>query len=160
MPHSTARIALAGEYLAASYMLRYCDSVIMSPSVNRSDLILDHQGKLYRVQVKTTNKIYKRAKTDYYRWEIRSGRRTSNNTRQNKMVRYGDGQIDFFCLVALPINKVIFVPVDKKNNSTEYAKTIGSLNKIDSKESLLETLLYVNKTPKLESLNDVTESNI
>ncbi len=76
------------------------------------------------------------------------------------MVRYGDGQIDFFCLVALPINKVIFVPVDKKNNSTEYAKTIGSLNKIDSKESLLETLLYVNKTPKLESLNDVTESNI
>ena len=160
MPHSTARIALAGEYLAASYMLRYCDSVIMSPSNHRSDLILDHQGKLYRVQVKTTNKIYKRAKTDYYRWEIRSGRRTSNNTRQNKMVRYGDGQIDFFCLVALPINKVIFAPVDKKNNSTEYAKTIGSLNKIDSKESLLETLLYVNKTPKLESLNDVTESNI
>ncbi len=160
MPHSTARIALAGEYLAASYMLRYCDSVIMSPSKHRSDLILDHQGKLYRVQVKTTNKIYKRAKTDYYRWEIRSGRRTSNNTRQNKMVRYGDGQIDFFCLVALPINKVIFVPVDKKNNSTEYAKTIGSLNKIDSKESLLETLLYVNKTPKLESLNDVTKSNI
>ena len=92
MPHSTARIALAGEYLAASYMLRYCDSVIMSPSNHRSDLILDHQGKLYRVQVKTTNKIYKRAKTDYYRWEIRSGRRTSNNTRQNKMVRYGDGQ--------------------------------------------------------------------
>jgi hypothetical protein len=76
------------------------------------------------------------------------------------MVRYGDGQIDFFCLVALPINKVIFVPVDKKNNLTEYAKTIGSLEKIDSKESLLETLLYVNKTPKLESLNDVTESNI
>jgi hypothetical protein len=29
-----------------------------------------------------------------------------------------------------------------------------------SKESLLETLLYVNKIPKLESLNDVTESNI
>ena len=57
MPHSTARIALAGEYLAASYMLRYCDSVIMSPSNHRSDLILDHQGKLYRVQVKTTNKI-------------------------------------------------------------------------------------------------------
>ena len=47
-----------------------------------------------------------------------------------------------------------------EDNLTEYSKTIGTLNKIDSKESLLETLLYVNKIPKLESLNDVTESNI
>jgi hypothetical protein len=159
MSHSTARISLAGEYLAASYMLRYCDSVIMSPSNHRSDLILDHQGQLYRVQVKTTNSTYSRRNKDFYRWELRSGRRTSHNTRQNKMVRYGDGQIDFFCLVALPINKVIFVPMNE-DNLTEYSKTIGTLNKIDSKESLLETLLYVNKIPKLESLNDVTESNI
>jgi hypothetical protein len=62
-------------------------------------------------------------------------------------------------LVALPIDKVIFVPMNE-DNLTEYSKTIGTLNKIDSKESLLETLLYVNKIPKLESLNDVTKSNI
>ena len=104
MSHSTARISLAGEYLAASYMLRYCDSVIMSPSNHRSDLILDHQGQLYRVQVKTTNSTYSRRNKDFYRWELRSGRRTSHNTRQNKMVRYGDGQIDFFCLASNSFN--------------------------------------------------------
>jgi hypothetical protein len=75
MSHSTARISLAGEYLAASYKLRYCDSVIMSPSNHRSDLILDHQGQLYRVQVKTTNSTYSRRNKDFYRWELRSGRR-------------------------------------------------------------------------------------
>ena len=46
MAHSTARISLAGEYLAASYMLRYCDSVIIAPEGHKSDLILDHQGQL------------------------------------------------------------------------------------------------------------------
>jgi len=152
MSESSARISLAGEYLAASYMLRYCDSVIPTPPGHRADLILDHQDKLYRVQVKTTNKIYKRAKTDYYRWEIRSGRRTSNNTRQNKMVRYGNGQIDMFCLVALPINKVFFDVYDGTKNLTEVSKTIKTLNKIDSKDSLLKALLKINKTPELSPL--------
>tara|TARA_R110000803_G_scaffold25199_1_gene60203 strand:+ start:324 stop:806 length:483 start_codon:yes stop_codon:yes gene_type:complete len=160
MPHSTGRIALSGEYLAASFLLKYCDSVIMAPPGHRSDLILDHQGQLYRVQVKTTNKTYSRRNKDFYRWELRAGQKTSNNTRQNKMVRYGNGQIDFFCLVALPINKIIFAPLDGNKNLTEYSKNIGSLNKIDSKESLLETLLYVNKNLKLKSLNGITKNNI
>jgi len=32
--------------------MRYCDSVILAPAGHRSDLILDHQGQLYKVQVK------------------------------------------------------------------------------------------------------------
>ena len=58
MSHVSARIALAGEYLAASYLMRFCDSVIIAPEGHKSDLILDHQGQLYKVQVKTTNSIY------------------------------------------------------------------------------------------------------
>ena len=88
MPHATTRIALAGEYLAASYLMRYCDSVILAPQAHRSDLILDHQNKLYRVQVKTSNSTYLRRGKDHYRWELRSGRRTAKKERQDSDERY------------------------------------------------------------------------
>ena len=155
MSHSTARISLAGEYLAASYMLRYCDSVIIAPEGHKSDLILDHQGQLYKVQVKTTNSLYKKDGKDYYRWDFRSN---ADNKRKNKMLRYGSGQVDIFCLVALPLDKVFFLSFDEVKNS--IAKSIDNLKKIDSKESLLKCLLEVNKIPNLEPIDATTESNI
>ena len=155
MAHSTARISLAGEYLAASYMLRYCDSVIIAPEGHKSDLILDHQGQLYKIQVKTTNSLYKKDGKDYYRWDFRSN---ADNKRKNKMLRYGSGQVDIFCLVALPMDKVFFLSFDEVQNS--IAKSIDALNKIDSKESLLKCLLDVNKIPNLEPIDATTESSI
>tara|TARA_R100000773_G_C4221068_1_gene119916 strand:+ start:3953 stop:4420 length:468 start_codon:yes stop_codon:yes gene_type:complete len=155
MSHSTARISLAGEYLAASYMLRFCDSVIIAPEGHKSDLILDHQGQLYKIQVKTTNSLYKKDGRDYYRWDFRSN---SDNKRKNKMLRYGSGQVDIFCLVALPLDKVFFLSFDEVKNS--IAKSIDNLKKIDSKESLLKCLLEVNKIPNLEPIDATTESNI
>ena len=155
MAHSTARISLAGEYLAASYMLRYCDSVIIAPEGHKSDLILDHQGQLYKIQVKTTNSLYKKDGKDYYRWDFRSN---ADNKRKNKMLRYGSGQVDIFCLVALPIDKVFFLSFDKVENS--IAKTISSLNEINSEESLINSLLEINKIPNLEPIDATTESDI
>ena len=152
MSESSARISLAGEYLAASYLLRYCDSVILAPPGHRSDLILDHDNHLYRVQVKTTNTVYIRRNKDFYRWELRTSKRTANNIRQNKVVRYGNGQIDMFCFVALPINKVFFDVYDGTKNLTEVSKSIKTLDKIDSKDSLLQALLKINKTPELSPL--------
>ena len=155
MAHSSARVALAGEYLAASFLLRYCDSVILAPEGHKSDLILDHQGQLYRIQVKTTKSIYKKDGKDYYRWDFRSN---ADNKRKNKMLRYGSGQVDIFCLVALPLDKVFFLPFSEVENSV--AKTIENLKNIDSKESLIKTLLIFNKIPELEPLDGITESNI
>ena len=152
MSEYSSRISLAGEYLAASFLLRYCDSVIPTPNGHKSDLILDHENYLYRVQVKTTNSIYTRRNSDYYRWELRTSNRTANNIRQNKMVRYGNGQVDMFCFVALPISKVFFDVYDGTKNLTEVSKSINTLNKIDSKDSLLKALLKINKMPKLNSL--------
>ena len=155
MSHVSARIALAGEYLAASYLMRFCDSVIIAPEGHKSDLILDHQGQLYKVQVKTTNSIYKKRDNDYYRWDFRSN---EDNKRKNKMLRYGSGQVDIFCLVALPIDKVFFLSFDKVENS--IAKTISSLNEINSEESLINSLLEINKIPNLEPIDATTESDI
>ena len=155
MSHVSARIALAGEYLAASYLMRFCDSVIIAPEGHKSDLILDHQGQLYKVQVKTTNSIYKKRDNDYYRWDFRSN---ADNKRKNKMLRYGSGQVDIFCLVALPIDKVFFLSFDKVENS--IAKTISSLNEINSEESLINSLLEINKIPNLEPIDATTESSI
>ena len=155
MSHVSARIALAGEYLAASYLMRFCDSVIIAPEGHKSELILDHQGQLYKVQVKTTNSIYKKRDNDYYRWDFRSN---ADNKRKNKMLRYGSGQVDIFCLVALPIDKVFFLSFDKVENS--IAKTISSLNEINSEESLINSLLEINKIPNLEPIDATTESDI
>ena len=155
MSHVSARIALAGEYLAASYLMRFCDSVIIAPEGHKSDLILDHQGQLYKVQVKTTNSIYKKRDNDYYRWDFRSN---ADNKRKYKMLRYGSGQVDIFCVVALPIDKVFFLSFDKVENS--IAKTISSLNEINSEESLINSLLEINKIPNLEPIDATTESDI
>ena len=155
MSHVSARVALAGEYLAASYLMRFCDSVIIAPEGHKADLILDHQGQLYKIQVKTTNSIYKKKDNDYYRWDFRSN---ADNKRKNKMLRYGSGQVDIFCLVALPIDKVFFLSFDKVENS--IAKTISSLNEINSEESLINSLLEINKIPNLEPIDATTESDI
>jgi len=155
MSHISARVALAGEYLAASYLMRFCDSVIIAPEGHKSDLILDHQGQLYKIQEKTTNSLYKKDGTDYYRWDFRSN---ADNKRKNKMLRYGSGQVDIFCLVALPIDKVLFLPFDEVQNS--IAKSLETLNKTDSEESLINALLQINKIPNLEPIDATTESDI
>ena len=68
------------------------------------------------------------------------------------MLRYGSGKIDIFCMVALPIDKVFFLAFDEVENSV--AKTIENLQKIDSKESLRQSLSVVNKTPELNPINE------
>lgn len=155
MSHVSARVALAGEYLAASYLMRFCDSVIIAPEGHKADLILDHQGQLYKIQVKTTNSLYKKDGKDYYRWDFRSN---ADNKRKNKMLRYGSGQVDIFCLVALPIDKVLFLSFGQVENS--IARTIDSLNEIDSEETLLNSLLEINKIPNLEPIDATTKSSI
>jgi len=57
-----------------------------------------------------------------------------------------------FCFVALPINKVFFDAYDGTKNLTEVSKSIKTLDKIDSKDSLLQALLKINKTPELSPL--------
>ena len=74
------------------------------------------------------------------------------------MLRYGSGQVDIFCLVALPIDKVLFLPFGQVENS--IARTIDSLNEIDSEETLLNSLLEINKIPNLEPIDATTKSSI
>ena len=146
MSHPSARVALAGEYLTASFLVQYCDSVIIAPEGHKSDLILDHCGKLYRVQVKTTNSIYKKDNQDYFRWDFRS-----SYDRKSKSDRYQSNDVDFFALVALPRKFIFFVPLDAVTNS--LAKKVDELKNIDSVESLQTTLNIINKSPVLNPLD-------
>jgi len=47
---------------------------------------------------------------------------------------------------------VFFDAYDGTKNLTEVSKSIKSLDKIDSKDSLLQALLKINKTPELSPL--------
>jgi len=146
MAHPSARVALAGEYLCASFLVQYCDSVIIAPEGHKSDLILDHCGKLYRVQVKTTNSVYKKDNQDYFRWDFRS-----SYDRKPKGERYRSNDVDFFGLVALPRKFIFFLPLDSVTNS--LAKRIDDLKTIDPVESLQNTLNVVNQSPILTPLD-------
>jgi hypothetical protein len=148
MAVTAQRVALAGEYLVASYLLRYCDSAILAPEGHTSDIILDHENKLYRIQVKTTNSIYQKRNQQYYRWDFRSNRESN---RQSKEQRYGSGQIDIFCFVALPLDKIFFLAYEETQNSV--AKTIDNIIAINTKDTLLQALEQANKPPKLKPLD-------
>jgi hypothetical protein len=111
MAVTAQRVALAGEYLVASYLLRYCDSAILAPEGHTSDIILDHENKLYRIQVKTTNSIYHKRNQQYYRWNFRSNRESN---RQSKEQRYGSGQIDIFVLWHCLLIKYFFLLMKRR----------------------------------------------
>ena len=130
---------------------------IFKPGINREGTDYDNEGGWFDCNLVRFRKgrPEKKDGKDYYRWDFRSN---SDNKRKNKMLRYGSGQVDIFCLVALPLDKVFFLSFDEVQNS--IAKSIDNLKKIDSKESLLKCLLEVNKIPNLEPIDATTESNI
>jgi hypothetical protein len=73
------------------------------------------------------------------------------SNRQSKEQRYGSGQIDIFCFVALPLDKIFFLAYEETQNSV--AKTIDNIIAINTKDTLLQALEQANKPPKLKPLD-------
>jgi hypothetical protein len=99
MPRATERIGRAGEYLAASFLSRISDTVMVVPHSSEADIIFEHENKLYKVQVKTKSKIDKHRIN--WRFDMRRG-------SHSKVRGYDDGAIDIFAFVSLKYMNIIF----------------------------------------------------
>jgi hypothetical protein len=136
------RIGTSGEYLTASVLALYTDTIILIPGSAQADIAFDVNGRLYRCQVKTRTAMWKR-KRNYERWsfDLRRGARSKDERR------YSSQEIDVFACVALPLNKVFFLA--NVNPPTQVLKTQEEMLELDPKESLQDALHQLNNTPIL-----------
>jgi len=77
MSHVSARVALAGEYLAASYLMRFCDSVIIAPEGHKADLILQDEKAAPDAQ-----------KNPFIGHEVKITVKKSPNEKTNLVIKY------------------------------------------------------------------------
>jgi|TARA_R110000751_G_scaffold17054_1_gene53180 hypothetical protein len=136
------RVGSSGEYLTASVLALYSDTVIIIPGSAQADIAFDVNGRLYKCQVKTRTEMWKRKK-EYHRWsfDLRRGARTKDERR------YSSQEIDIFACVALPLNKVFFLP--NTNPPTQVLKTNKAMLETDSKQTLQDSLNTLNTAPTL-----------
>lgn len=102
------QIGKAGEYLVCADLI--INGYVAYPSEQGLpyDVVLDVNGKLLRVQVKTTQK-YKnipQRKTDIPVYIFNIGR----NGRNNKHKTYKQNTVDLFALVSLDTRRIAYVP--------------------------------------------------
>lgn len=113
MESNELQIGTAGEHIVVADFLLNGISAFISNHGSSYDVVADHNGKLFRIQVKTTREIKKltqRANPIYYYHIKRSGKNGKSFYKKN--------DFDLFALVALDIRKVFYIGFDEvKSNS-------------------------------------------
>ena len=142
----TQRIGRAGEYLAASFLIRHFEEVFEASPSSRYDFLAQSSSESYKIQVKTTESPFKHHSSTYVRWDIR---KKVNKIKKN----YSSAEVDIFAFVFLPDNIVEFVANYKIGN--KYQKKVEYLEDIDALKSLRRSITIVD-----EIKNAVTKTTI
>ena len=109
MARQSERIGRSGEYLVASLLSLYADTVVIVPHSAEADIIFDVDHKLYKCQVKTQSKI--RNHRVSWEYDFRRGSFT-------KKRHYEKEAIDVYAMVALEPQKVMFTFPDGSKQKT------------------------------------------
>ena len=105
MPLATERVGRFGEYLTAAVLSQVCDTVSIVPHNASTDIIFEHNLKLYKCQVKTQSAIEERRGN--WRFDMRKGQRSAHR-------KYKNNEIDVFAFVSVPHRNVVFSkPLDQ-----------------------------------------------
>lgn len=102
------QIGIAGEYLVCADLILNGYVAFQSEQGLPFDVVLSHQNKLLKIQVKTTRK-YKRTPqriTDIPVYIFHIG----NNGKMNRRKRYSKNDVDIFALVALDTKTISYIP--------------------------------------------------
>ena len=142
----TQRIGRAGEYLAASFLIRHFEEVFEASSSSRYDYLAQSLTESYKIQVKTTESPFKHHSSTYVRWDIK---KKVNKIKKN----YSAEEVDIFAFVYLPDNVVEFVANYKIGN--KYQKKVEYLEDIDPLKTLRRSITIVD-----EIKNAVTKTTI
>src|SRR5210317_1461564 len=124
MPLATERVGRFGEYLTAAILSQVSDTVTIVPHNSSSDIIFEHNLKLYKCQVKTQSKIEQGREN--WRFDMRKGQRVAHR-------RYKNNEIDVFAFVSIPHRNVVFSrPLDQGRLTIvdEHMKNNDAVNNI------------------------------
>ena len=131
MPRQSERIGRSGEYLVASLLSLYADTVVIVPHSAEADIIFDIDHKLYKCQVKTQSKI--RNHRVSWEYDFRRGSFT-------KKRHYEKEAIDVYAMVALEPQKVIFTFPDGSKQKTIKDEDMQATDSLTNVKNLFKEL--------------------
>ena len=123
------RIGRAGEYLAASYLARIFDEVLITSESSRYDFLCTSDQANIKVQVKTTNSTFDHHGSQWVRWDIKK-----KITNKNKHRVYSAEEVDVFAFVCLLNDTVVFKP--NRRLGKTFQKKLEYIDTVDSMQSL------------------------
>lgn len=131
MPRQSERIGRSGEYLVASLLSLYADTVVIVPHSAEADIIFDVDHTLYKCQVKTQSKI--RNHRVSWEYDFRRGSFT-------KKRHYEKEAIDVYAMVALDPQKVMFTFPDGSKQKTITDKEMQATDSLINVKNLFKEL--------------------
>ena len=137
MPRQSERVGRSGEYLVASLLSLYADTVVVVPHSAEADIIFDIDHKLYKCQVKTQSKI--RNHRVSWEYDFRRGSFT-------KKRHYEKDAIDVYAMVALEPQKVMFTFPDGSKQKTIKDEEMQATDSLTNVKNLFKEL-QCQKTP-------------
>ena len=133
MPRQSERIGRSGEYLVASLLSLYADTVVIVPHSAEADIIFDVDHTLYKCQVKTQSKI--RNHRVSWEYDFRRGSFT-------KKRHYEKEAIDVYAMVALEPQKVMFTFPDGSKQKTIKDEDMQATDSLTNVKNLFKELQY------------------
>ena len=137
MPRQSERVGRSGEYLVASLLSLYADTVVIVPHSAEADIIFDIDHKLYKCQVKTQSKI----RNHRVSWEDDFRRGSFTKKRH-----YEKDAIDVYAMVALEPQKVMFTFPDGSKQKTIKDEEMQATDSLINVKNLFKEL-QCQKTP-------------
>lgn len=131
MPRQSERIGRSGEYLVASLLSLYADTVVIVPHSAEADIIFDVDHTLYKCQVKTQSKI--RNHRVSWEYDFRRGSFT-------KKRHYEKEAIDVYAMVALEPQKVMFTFPDGSKQKTIKDEDMQATDSLTNVKNLFKEL--------------------
>ena len=131
MARQSERIGRSGEYLVASLLSLYADTVVIVPHSAEADIIFDIDHKLYKCQVKTQSKI--RNHRVSWEYDFRRGSFT-------KKRHYEKDAIDVYAMVALEPQKVMFTFPDGSKQKTIKDEEMQATDSLTNVKNLFKEL--------------------
>ena len=115
-------VGRAGEYLVAADLLLSGYGAFLTAQGLSCDIILEANGRLFKVQVKTTRKPIpvpnRKKRTQKYCFNVR---RCGKNGRRS----YRDKEVDLFALVAIDSREIGYIPAENAKQ-TMFFLPVGS----------------------------------
>jgi PD-(D/E)XK nuclease superfamily protein len=114
----TTRIGAAAVHLACADLLLSGYRAFIAAEGLHYDIVLDHEGHLVRVQVKSTQRAKARPSRPQsppvYIFSTNRGHRPNRVGKPTRLKHYNSSQVDVIACVALDIRTVAYFPVREK----------------------------------------------